>query len=630
MSLISPIRGRALVTLAATVAILALAFAAHASAASRTFNVNPATGKDSNSGAPTSPFKTLTKALSKARAGDTIQLAGGNYSQASGERFSPIAGQPTASVPSGVTIKGNTGAGLNTVLFGAPNQVGLVLGGSATIKEVTTVGFGLGLEASQCTQTLNGMHFTGGGIRLTGTASTTLTGQVHLEPQFRVDNGQTIFTGPSGATVSVKDQAQFTMTGGDIFDFTRTGDGSPNCDTTQKGIVASGSAHVTLNSVLLDDLAGGALDLTGTSSADVNGTKITDAFGTDSCVPLPAVRTLDSALLRVKNTQIFGDGHGSIAFADGIRALSRAPLSLTGSQVSGYSAHGILMGQNATSVQLSNSTLQGNGTQFDARAMSPGTSIVFTSDTVDNGGDGIIAPTLIMRNTEVTRTSHVEGAAAVTITGPHADLGTASSPGLNVFQGNDLTSVRLDPSITAGVIDAVGDVWEPAVQGANGFGIYNDSLTLFGGSPAASGRNFTLPGFGQRINLGPVGIGLLDLSPKVLRASAGGTARLVLAWTHPTDWHQLHSIQLLLYLGAQRIGQLTVWPHRARVTASGAIELVLGASRVTHRGRTVTTRLTVRFSRSLARRTVRVAVQATDVHGRRQLDTHAGVIRVRS
>lgn len=237
---------------AIVVAALALAAAANAQAATRTFNVNPATGKNSNSGSATSPLKTLTKALSKARAGDTIQLAGGNYSQATGERFSSVNGTPTVVVPSGVTIHGNTGAGLRTILFGAPNQVALALAGSATINEVTTVGFGDGLEASQGAQILDGMHFTGGGIRLSGSANTTLTGQVHLDPSFRVDNGQTIFTGPAGAAISVNDQAQFTMTGGDLFSSTSLGDGVPNCDITQKGIFTSGSAHVTLNSVLHD------------------------------------------------------------------------------------------------------------------------------------------------------------------------------------------------------------------------------------------------------------------------------------------------------------------------------------------------------------------------------------------
>jgi hypothetical protein len=47
-----------------------------------------------------------------------------------------------------------------------------------------------------------------------------------------------------------------------------------------------------------------------------------------------------------------------------------------------------------------------------------------------------------------------------------------------------------------------------------------------------------------------------------------------------------------------------------------------------HSGRTVTARLAMRLARSLGGRSLRLAVQATDVNGRRQLDAHAGVIRV--
>jgi Protein of unknown function (DUF1565) len=47
----------------------------------RTFFVDPVNGSDSNMGSQTKPFKTLTKALAKARAGDTVKLAKGSYSK---------------------------------------------------------------------------------------------------------------------------------------------------------------------------------------------------------------------------------------------------------------------------------------------------------------------------------------------------------------------------------------------------------------------------------------------------------------------------------------------------------------------------------------------------------------------
>jgi len=71
----------------------------------KTLFVDPATGKDANPGTQSKPFKTLTKALSKAKAGDTVRLAGGVYSKATnGEAFS-AAGLP---VPARVTLDGTS------------------------------------------------------------------------------------------------------------------------------------------------------------------------------------------------------------------------------------------------------------------------------------------------------------------------------------------------------------------------------------------------------------------------------------------------------------------------------------------------------------------------------------------
>lgn len=65
-----------------------------------TLYVNPSTGKDSNTGTFNSPFKTLTKALSVATSGTTVQLSDGVYDHDEGEKFPLI-------VPSGVHILGN-------------------------------------------------------------------------------------------------------------------------------------------------------------------------------------------------------------------------------------------------------------------------------------------------------------------------------------------------------------------------------------------------------------------------------------------------------------------------------------------------------------------------------------------
>ena len=218
--------GRTLIALLSTLSI-ALVLAAHANAAATTINVNPGTGNDANPGTVALPLKTLTKALTLAHAGTTINLAGGDYSFGSGERFSPIDGSsPQVMVPSGVTIQGNTGAGGASDFNGSSSQIGLLLAGDATIRNVGLSGFGAAIKASQGTQNLSGIQVRGDvigtrgeiGIWLSGTANTTLTGAMHLSPNFPSAFGQTTFEDMAHTTgVFVSDGAQFTMTGGGFF-----------------------------------------------------------------------------------------------------------------------------------------------------------------------------------------------------------------------------------------------------------------------------------------------------------------------------------------------------------------------------------------------------------------------------
>jgi hypothetical protein len=613
-----PARRRALPALSAAALVAGLlALASPASAAGATINVNPTTGNDNSSGSALRPLRTLAKALSKASAGDTIQLAGGIYSKAvNGERYSTINGDQAVVVPAGVTIKGHIGAGVPTTLAGAATQVGLLLNGNATITEVTTVGFGVGVQAAQGTQALSGLQFVGGGIRLTGTANASLSGEVHLDLGFPVGNGQTIFREPKGAAVSVNDQARFAMTGGNILGKGPKGDATANCDTSQKGIFASGSARVTLRNVRLDDLAGGALDLTGFSTATVDGSKIIADY-TDGCVPLPSVRTFGSTPLTVENSLLQSNQLGSPSQADAIRALSAGSLVVKNTRITGYRADGIEAGTNATLVDVRGSTLF-NGTNLNARDATRASITV--RDSSLSGDSSVIAHSLKLRNSSVSNSNN-----GIMISGPGADLGTVADPGLNVFQGNKLTSVQFDSIVAAGRISAVGNVWQPLQQGADAFGFYPSNFTVSG---AAQGRNFTLHNPAQSIELGPF-VGRLRLAPQHLQARAGKTARLGLSWTHPQSWKQLRKVELRLYRGARAVGRVAIRPRAERVTVTGAIELERRASRLAHQGKTVTAKLGLRFSPELAGRTLRVSVNASDRHGRRQLQNRAGTVHVR-
>jgi uncharacterized protein DUF1565 len=613
------------------IASIALVLAAHANAAATTINVNSGTGKDANSGSATSPLKTLTKALTLAGAGTTINLAGGDYSFGSGERFSPLDGaSPQVVVPSGVTIQGNTGSGAATDLNGSANQIGLLLAGDATIRNVGLFGFGAAIKASQGTQNLTGIQVRGGkvGILLTGTANTTLSGAVHLSPNFPFAFGQTTFEDMPGATgVFVGDGARFTMTGGGFFGGDQAFAGSnpaPNCDITQDAIFATTSAQVNLHSVLIDNVAGGALTLQGDSIGSIDESTIESDYDTDQCVPPAALSTGDNANLSVTNSTIASNGVGSTRSTKGISALGAGELAVGFSSVDGFNDKGIVSGP-LTNVAIHASKLADDGVVGLDTGATQDANVTVTNSTIEQCLIGVRAQTVLMQASTVTNNN-----VGVGILGPYADLGTLSNPGGNDFQGNSGTGVAAPDELgTSGVIDAVGNLWDGGVQGANPSGFYPNQVTFTGRDPEAAifGQNFSLAEPGDSINLGPL-VGLAKLTPTTIDAHAGKVAHLTLAWTSPVGWRQLRSIQLRLYRGARAVGAVTIAPLSARLSSTGAVTLMIGRSRLDHAGKTVTANLRLRFPEALAGLTLRLAVQATDIHGHRQLVPFAGTVRV--
>jgi Ca2+-binding RTX toxin-like protein len=122
-------------------------------------------------------------------------------------------------------------------------------------------------------------------------------------------------------------------------------------------------------------------------------------------------------------------------------------------------------------------------------------------------------------------------------------------------------------------------------------------------------------------------VGTLRLTPKVLRAEAGETARLALSWRHPTAWKQLRTIELRLTQDGVPVGEVTIRPRGKRIAAGGAIRLERGASKLRSKGKAVRARLAIRLADTLGGETVKVEVEATDVRGARQL-VRAGAVRV--
>ena len=121
-----------------------------------TIYVNPATGKDSNTGSRLNPLKSITCALKQAKTSTIIQLANGTYGTANGEVFPLI-------IPQGVLVVGNeankgqemiiSGSGeYQSSSFGLQN-ITLLLRGDASLLGVTVIntidkGTGVWIESS--------------------------------------------------------------------------------------------------------------------------------------------------------------------------------------------------------------------------------------------------------------------------------------------------------------------------------------------------------------------------------------------------------------------------------------------------------------------------------------------------
>jgi hypothetical protein len=120
------------------------------------YYVDATTGSDANAGTSAAPFKTITKALTVAAAGNTIKVRPGRYDVAHGESF-PLAG------PAGVILLGDEATqgggatptivvasmgGIGTDLFHPPANA--VIAGF-TITDSSNLGFGVLLQSAGVT-----------------------------------------------------------------------------------------------------------------------------------------------------------------------------------------------------------------------------------------------------------------------------------------------------------------------------------------------------------------------------------------------------------------------------------------------------------------------------------------------
>jgi hypothetical protein len=122
-------------------------------------------------------------------------------------------------------------------------------------------------------------------------------------------------------------------------------------------------------------------------------------------------------------------------------------------------------------------------------------------------------------------------------------------------------------------------------------------------------------------------LGRLRLAPDVMRARAGRWSPLTVSWTHPKSWRELREIYVGFYRDAKQLGMINIRPQQEQLATSGAVQIMANA-RVAHGGRQVTARLHFRLARRLTGQQLRIAVTATERHGRTQSEPDAGLVRL--
>lgn len=161
------------------------------------YYVSVGTGSDLNPGTSTAPFKTITRALSVAVPGDTIQVRPGDYDVTNGETFplqlpdsvllrGDIANQGTGTDTTRIKGSGTASASYTACLVGAD---GAEVAGFYFEAEASMIrDFGIfcdGVDFTVTSCTFDGMY---GGIRLQGLGQPVVTSSIFLTASYGVYN----------------------------------------------------------------------------------------------------------------------------------------------------------------------------------------------------------------------------------------------------------------------------------------------------------------------------------------------------------------------------------------------------------------------------------------------------------
>jgi len=230
--------------------------------------------------------------------------------------------------------------------------------------------------------------------------------------------------------------------------------------TCSTGVQLDGAANATVDTASTRML-GHAFDLHDQSTlALTNGTITGDPTCNDPSLDNASVSVGTSGAVTIGSTIIDG-GYRGIALS----ATTLPPVTLTNTTIRNVTDDAIV---GSAKVTITGGELSNNG-----RGGIETVGGTWSLTNVALKGDAVFAiyiqgDALTMRGCSVTGNPMF----GVYIFGGTADLGTASSPGGNTFQGNGLVGVDLDATSGTTTVPAVGNTWRPNVQGADAQGRY--------------------------------------------------------------------------------------------------------------------------------------------------------------
>ncbi len=465
--------------------------------------VDPVNGLDTNPGTQGMPFQSIRQAeiVIDGAANDgatspfTVMLASGTYSAANQPggliiNFQKHVVSVKASSPGAAVIQG----------AGAGEYMIFTLGGG--VQNVKFQGTQYGAEGLAGTFVVSGCTFdsqTGWGAAFVGTTIGTI--------DTSVGGGFANVASGSAWGIYVDQTAQVTWNGGGTTTVNGTGSAVGSDFLFMRSGAQLSISGVTITSfpstvgLLYDQAKLTMTNVTVTGSGLIGAPGSSGAFvvgGSQSGAPAPTISLFQSSItasqgnafayqtatntatmtFNATGSHIDGNTYGGLWVSGLTGASLVVNVNVNGSTFDNNGFFGISAVRGAVTFTGTGNDVSGNGASAAGQGQTPG-GIVMT----DAASTQLVSLRNVKMANNVGNFVSLTGGSSSTL-----DLGTAGSPGGNVFSGvgSGASALNLQATIAG---SAVGNTWMPSVQGASAAGLFPAGTTLTG---PQSGQNVTM------------------------------------------------------------------------------------------------------------------------------------------